>query len=298
MRGFLGTQRRGEQQQQGEQRAHPGKLPNSARPARLLVPMREPPMTDTMHEVAWARLTAAEIQARATPETVVLIPVASVEQHGPHLATGVDMWLATAVAERSARRMLAAGAPALVTPCIWSGLAEHHMPFGGTLTLDVQGFAAVVGGIARSVARHGFRRIGLVNGHGGNIEAINTAAIELTRTLGVPVVGVTYWLANADTFGAILETQPNVMHACEAETSMMMAVRPDCVREENIARAVAKRGSPPAPPGFRRQRSFAELTDTGAIGDPRAASAAKGERLLEAASARLAAEFARADLWA
>lgn len=250
------------------------------------------------HEVAWARLTAAEIQARATPATVVAIPVASIEQHGPHLATGVDMWLASAVAERTARKLHAAGTPALVTPCVWSGLAEHHMPFGGTLTLDVASFAAVVGGVARSVARHGFRRIVLVNGHGGNTEAIATAAIELTKALGVPVVGVTYWQANADTFAAILETQANVEHACEAETSMMLALRPDCVRPGNIARAVPRRSLPPAPPGFKRHRGFVELTDTGVMGDPRAASAEKGERLLDAASTRLADELARAELWA
>jgi creatinine amidohydrolase len=254
-------------------------------------------MAGIAEEVAWARLTAAEIQARAGGATVVLIPVASVEQHGPHLATGVDMWLAGAVAERSARKLQTAGTSALVTPTIWSGLAEHHMAFGGTLTLDETAFRAVVGGIARSVARHGFRRIALINGHGGNIDAISSSAIVLTREIGVPVVGVTYWLANADTFGAILETQPNVMHACEAETSMMMAVQPDCVRRDNIARAVPKRAVPPAPPGFKRQRGFAEMTDTGVLGDPRTASAEKGERLLEAASTRLAEELGRPELW-
>jgi creatinine amidohydrolase len=152
--------------------------------------------------------------------------------------------------------------------------------------------------VARSVARHGFRRIAIVNGHGGNTEAVAMSAIELTRELGVPVVGLTYWLANADTFGAILETQANVQHACEAETSMMMALAPDCVREARIADAVPRRAVPPAPPGFRRSRPFAEMTDTGVIGDPRAASAAKGERLLEAAAARLATELARPELWA
>ncbi|NKE46454.1 creatininase family protein [Roseomonas frigidaquae] len=253
---------------------------------------------DIATEVFWARLTAAEIQARATPETVVLIPVASIEQHGPHLAVGVDTVLAGAVAERTARRLLAGGTPALVTPTIWSGLAEHHMAFGGTMTLDLATFSALVGGIARSVARHGFRRIALVNGHGGNTEAIGSVAIEMTRSLGVPVVGLTYWLANADTFGAILESQPNVMHACEAETSMMMALAPDCVRTDRIQAAVPKRFAPPAPPGFKRSRPFAEMTDTGVIGDPRSASAEKGERLLEAAAKRLSEEFSRPELWA
>jgi creatinine amidohydrolase len=193
---------------------------------------------------------------------------------------------------------MAAGTPALVTPCVWSGLAEHHMPFGGTLTLDVAGFSAVVGGLARSVARHGFRRIALINGHGGNTEAIATAAIELTKALGVPVVGTTYWNAAASEFRAILEDQVNVMHACEAETSMVMAVEPDGVRAEAIARAVPKRVAVPAPPGFKRHRGFVEMTDTGVMGDPRKASAAKGERLLEAAAARIAEELGRAELWA
>jgi len=254
-------------------------------------------MAETASEVAWARLTAAEIQARAAPGTVAIIPVASVEQHGPHLATGVDMWLATEVAERAARKLKQAGTEAVVTPCLWSGLAEHHMAFGGTLTLDEATFGAVVGGVARSVARHGFRRIALLNGHGGNIEAISTAAIVLTRSLGVPVVGATYWIASEDRFATILEAQPNVMHACEAETSMMMAIQPGCVREGNIARAVPTRFAPPAPPGFKRQRPFAEMTDTGVLGDPRSATPAKGEALFEAAAARLAEELARPELW-
>ena len=249
-------------------------------------------------DIAWARLTAAEIQARATPQTVVIIPVASIEQHGPHLAVGVDTILATAVAEGTARRLMAGGTSALVTPCVWTGLAEHHMAFGGTMTLDLATFMAVVGGVARSVSRHGFRRIALLNGHGGNTEAIASSAIELTRSLGVPVVGMTYWLANADTFGAILEDQPNVMHACEAETSMMMAVAPDCVRAGRIAAAEPKRFSPPAPPGFKRSRPFSDMTDTGVIGDPRKASAAKGEALLAAAAGRLAEELSRPELWA
>ena len=246
----------------------------------------------------WSHLTAPELRACRTDSTVVLIPVASVEQHGPHLATGVDMWLATEIAERAARRLIAAGTDALVTPCVWTGLAEHHMSFGGTVTLDRDVFSAVIGGVARSVARHGFRRIAVVNGHGGNTEAIATAAIELTTSLGVPVIGLTYWLAAADLFAGILDTQPNVQHACEAETAMMLAIRPEEVRADRIAAAVPTRAIPPAPPGFKRHRAFAEMTDTGVIGNPRAATAEKGERLLDAAATRIAEELARPELWA
>lgn len=256
-------------------------------------------MTDTVQEVAWARLTAAEIQARAQPGTVAIIPVASVEQHGPHLATGVDMWLAGEVAERTARRLKAAGTEAVVTPCVWTGLAEHHMAFGGTITLDEETFGAVVGGVARSVARHGFRRICLLNGHGGNIEAIATAATVLTRGLGVPVVGATYWLANADTFAAILEAQTNVMHACEAETSMIMHLEPGLVRQERLPEAHGP-GSTRVegqPPGLAMRRSFRDLSPSGVVGDARVATAEKGEKLLAAISTKMAEVLSNPKLW-
>src|SRR3712207_2213596 len=98
-------------------------------------------------ETEWMRLTAEELRARAEADALVIVPVASLEQHGPHLATGVDIVLATAVAGRVARRMAEAGAPVVVTPTVWTGLAEHHMAFGGTVTLDYDAFAAVLRGI-------------------------------------------------------------------------------------------------------------------------------------------------------
>lgn len=251
-------------------------------------------------EVEWVRLTAPEIQARAAQEgTVAILPVASVEQHGPHLATGVDVVLCTGVALRTARRLQAVHrVPAVVAPCVWTGLAEHHMDFGGTFTLDAPTFATVLRGVARSAARHGFRRLVILNGHGGNIEATALAAIELTRELGVPVVAATYWLAAAEDFAPLLERQPNVLHACEAETSMMMALAPDCVRRDRIEEAVPSRPNVPSPPGLKRSRPFAEMTDTGVLGDPRPASAEKGEALLEAAARRLSDHLAQPSLWA
>ena len=114
-------------------------------------------------------------------------------------------------------------------PVLWTGLSEHHMSFGGTITLDNAAFAAVVEGVVRSVLRHGFRRIVLLNAHGGNENALRTIADDLTPKLGVPIVQFTYWYAAAVAIAKILETQGGLQHACEAETSMMMAVRPELV---------------------------------------------------------------------
>ena len=81
----------------------------------------------------------------------------------------------------------------------------------------------------RSVLRHGFRRIVLLNAHGGNENALRTITDDLTPKLGVPIVQFTYWYAAAVAIAKILETQGGLQHACEAETSMMMAVRPELV---------------------------------------------------------------------
>lgn len=247
--------------------------------------------------IEWMKLTAAEVQAAAAEDALLIIPVASLEQHGPALVTGTDIILGGNVALETARKLVAAGHPALVTPVVWHGLAEHHMAFGGTVTLDSATFQAVLRHVVKSAARHGFKRVFLMNGHGGNAEAIGTAATDLAVEFGIRVGGGTYWHMVPEVIAPLLQDQPTLMHACEAETSMMMAIQPGCVRTENIARAVPTRFAPPAPPGFKRTRPFAEMTDTGVLGDPRSASAAKGERLFDAAAARLAEELARPELW-
>ena len=107
--------------------------------------------------VLFSDLRAPELRALAHEETIVIVPVAAIEQHGPHLPVATDTMLARVVAQRAAE-IAANTTPTLVTECIWSGLSEHHMAFGGTLTLDFQSFLQVIGSIVRSLHRHGFRK--------------------------------------------------------------------------------------------------------------------------------------------
>ncbi len=250
-------------------------------------------------ETEWMRLTAEELRARAEADALVIVPVASLEQHGPHLATGVDIVLATAVAERVARRMAEAGAPVVVTPTVWTGLAEHHMAFGGTVTLDYGAFAAVLRGVLRSAHRCGFRRAMLLNGHGGNAEAVAVAATSISTEFGMKVAAGTYWHLIGDAFAPILERQSNVMHACEAETSMMLALRPDSVRRERLAEAhgPASTRVEGQPPTLALRRSFLDVSPSGVVGDARPATAEKGERLLDTAAERIAAMLNNPALW-
>lgn len=245
----------------------------------------------------WVRLTAPELRGLAERDAIVVLPVASVEQHGPHLATGTDKLLGEAVARRAVLGLRAKGIDAVAAPCMWTGLAEHHMAFGGTFTLDPALFQALLRTLVTNLQRHGFRRIALVNAHGGNMEAIGLATATLSAELKLPLVSCTYWIGAADVFAPILEGQPNVAHACEAETSMIMALDPAMVRPDKIAEAVPALKPNVQPPGFARKRAFAEFTDTGVLGRPDLARAEKGEKLLAAAGERLSAVLADPQIW-
>src|SRR5206468_1266122 len=95
----------------------------------------------------------------------------------------------------------------LVTPTVWSGLAEHHMSLGATLSVDFPTFFALLRGICSSLVRHGFLNVLLLNGHGGNIAALTVAVNELAVQLDAPIATTTYWLLAQPAFAKILETQ-------------------------------------------------------------------------------------------
>lgn len=253
-------------------------------------------MTDHLE---WMKLTAAEVQAAAARDALLLVPVASLEQHGPHLCTGTDILLAGNLALETARRLEARGLPALVTPVVWTGLAEHHMAFGGTVTLDDAAFQAVLRGIVGSAARCGFRRVMLLNGHGGNAEAIGTAATALAVAFGIRVAGATYWHLVPEAIAPLLERQPGLMHACEAETSMVWHLFPAGVRAARLGGAHGPGSTrlPGQPPGLLMRRSFREISESGVIGDARAASAEKGARLFAAIAEACAEVLANPALW-
>jgi creatinine amidohydrolase len=254
-----------------------------------------------MTQLEWWRLKASELNALARQDAAVIVPVASTEQHGPHLPTQVDCLLVGEIARRAAARA-SKTLPVVITPVVWTGLAEHHMSLGATISLDYSEFFAVLKGICRSVVRHGFRKILLLNGHGGNIAALTVAVNELAVQLNAPIATTTYWLLAQPAFAGILERQANVRHACEAETSMVLALEPslvDMLLAQNAVGPTAREvvdvvGSPAA----HRWQSFKSRTEHGAIGDPRAASAEKGERLLEAAAEAVGKLIANQEFWA
>lgn len=254
-----------------------------------------------MVEVEWQRMKAQELRALADQNAVVILPVASIEQHGPHLPTMTDTRLGHEVAVRAARKAFATR-PVVVTPVVWAGLSEHHMPFGGTLTVSHTTFHAVLRDLVMSITRHGFRDIVISNSHGGNMTAMQQFCEENAPHLAATLVATTYPGEAAEEIGKILEDQENLSHACEAETSMMMACEPDLVDASDLAALNnpdgAGAGFLGAGKGSYRWRPYTQTTPHGATGMPGRSNADKGERLFEVAAEAIAALILDPDTWA
>ena len=248
-------------------------------------------------EVRWKRLTAPELKELAGRNALPERPVGSQEPHGPHLPVWTDSHAAHALAVRAAEQ--ATDIPAVVLPPLWLGLSEHHFPFGGTVSLDYATFHAVLRCVVRSLSADGFGRLFIVNGHGGNIEPLAVSARELAHEFGVPVVATTWPQAAPAEIAATLTAQPGIQHACEGETSLWLALDPAQVRRDRIAEAAPPNTPPESPPpGASRFWSFEERAPrTGVRGDPRAATAEKGERIAAAVAAGLARMMRDPLLW-
>ncbi|MEM6987544.1 MAG: creatininase family protein, partial [Pseudomonadota bacterium] len=230
----------------------------------------------------------------------VILPIASIEQHGPHLPVMTDTRLGHEIALRAARKA-ADTRPVVVTPVVWSGLSEHHMPFGGTLTLSHDTFRRVIRDLIDALTRHGFRDILISNSHGGNIVAMQQILDELSPTSEATLVATTYVTEAGDALSQHLQDQPSVMHAGEAETSMMLVCEPDLVDMTDIDKIASPEGAGKflaAGKGSYRWRPFAHVTDNGLAGNPTRSTAEKGEKMLEAGADALARLILDAETWA
>jgi creatinine amidohydrolase len=230
----------------------------------------------------WDRLTRTEL-ARLAPEALLVLPVGSTEQHGPHLATGTDAVLAGEVARLGAEW---ASRPdtVLLAPTLAYGASHHHLPFGGTLSLHVDTYALVLRDLLASAAAAGCRRVLVLNGHGGNTAPCAVAVAEAAREHGL--------LCASALFSQLLEPgtvdAPVPGHAGRFETSLMLAIAADGVRVEAAAPSpggaarTRHRGLTVAEPG--RWQELDGFTDR-----PDEASAELGASLLEACASAVAA---------
>lgn len=175
--------------------------------------------------------TRAELRARAA-ETLVILPVAAVEQHGPHLPVGTD-WLVVEHIARAAAAMAAQQIPVLVTPTLPFGSSQHHIPFGGTLSFTTTVYYQLLMDLISSLVADGFQRIFIINGHGGNNEIIQLVARDMALQQPVQIAAAGYWTIAWDDLvatGAHLgQRLPG--HAGAFESSLILALRPELVQE-------------------------------------------------------------------
>lgn len=244
----------------------------------------------------YGRLTWQDVRDLPKDRAVVIIPTGAVEQHGPHLSMDTDTVLVTEVARR-ATALVGDRASVLVTPAFWSGCSAHHMEFPGTLTLSTETFVRALTEIAMSLVKHGFRHILILNGHGHNLDPVRIVARNVRDiTAGdVIVTAANYWHFALEDIKRIRTSEVGgIAHACEFETSCMLAASPDGVRMALAERYVPAWKTRYFSMDFNVPRNIyvahhvADFSPRGVFGDPTLASAQKGERFLEAVAARVA----------
>jgi creatinine amidohydrolase len=258
-------------------------------------------------ESDWTKHTRDTLASARDAGALPILTVGAVEQHANHLPVDMDSAAAYQVALSAARAC--EEVPVLVLPPPMFGISPHHASWAGTLSFRLSTFMAVVEDLVRGLAHQGFKRVLVVNGHGGNKGALVAKLGELA-TEGFEAGTVDYWTPGEAAWRKLLTGRfDGVGHACEYETAMLMAMRPD------LAPAIAAkvRALPPrldqpylrgsnADPLLEARGYFAPIFDAGDVGyrgDPAAATLENGKRMLAATVAGLAAfygAFARVGL--
>lgn len=234
----------------------------------------------------WMEMTWQDITGATTERWIAVLPLAAVEQHGPHLPLGVDSFIAEAYLSR-ARELLPDDLPVTFLPIQRVGISTEHLAYAGTLTFSARTAIAAWTELGESVARAGVRKLVLVTSHGGNVAAMELVARDLRARLRMLAVTVGWHRFGYPDGVFSGEEKKHGIHAGDIETSLMLAAKPGTVQVEKVARAT------PATIamaqefkwlGAYRPAGFAWMTQdlnaTGAVGDGTLAKAEKGEAAL------------------
>jgi creatinine amidohydrolase len=227
--------------------------------------------------VRWSELSWPQIEAlvAAEPDEVGLLPVGATEQHGPHLPTGTDTILASAICDAASERTGAPVLPALAVGCSYG----HGTVLAGTLSLAPEQLADAVRQVVEWAAVSGLRKVLLVNGHFGNQAALGVGTDHLRLCRTDLQVGVTSWWSAAEALAAEVFNDGEDVHANRAETSLMLAVAPHLVN----LRMLADADDPDRTGNLVFRYTARELSTNGVTGRPSEADAELGRRLFAVA---------------
>ena len=245
----------------------------------------------------WEHLRSAELKELAEKDAIDIMPGGAIEQHGPHLPVNTDLitarWLSQLVSERLDKQ----GLPVVIAPEFIIANSMHHMNFPGSLAIEPMTFMQVLKEQCRAIKRQGFRKIALINGHGGNNAPINTAIIDINRELGIPVYNVNC-LADVDE-SQFLDRQKGMIHSGEVETSIVLAY------DESLVDPCYKEayGNPDEYTVYEDRGIISTFhhvevtTENGVMGDARTASKEKGFALINAYADNIAEALADSRIW-
>ncbi|PRX96655.1 creatininase family protein [Allonocardiopsis opalescens] len=245
------------------------------------------------HPVRLAEMTTLEAADAVAAAPVVIIPAGAFEQHGPGLPLSTDWLRAELVAERVAAGL---AGRAVIGPPLPVGVSPHHLGFAGTVSLSTTTFAAVVREYAESLHRHGFRRLLVVTGHGGNAAALGTVAQDLLALR--PELEFAWTPLSALAADVIAGQRPSEVHghSGEAETAQMLHLAPHLVRTERLAAGTTSRAELDPLSRLARRGGhptlavrYDRLSRNGVLGDPRRATPEDGRAIVDAVVARITA---------
>ena len=243
----------------------------------------------------WQTLTTVDADAIELSDPVVVLPVAAIEQHGPHLPLSTDLEIGLGLLSEAFRR-LPDGFPAWALPPQAIGCSREHARFPGTLSLEPDQLSALIEATGEALAQIGVRRLVLSNSHGGNRHALETAGLRLRDELGMLVVQASWFRFPQPEDADLPEGEwRHGIHGGAVETAMMMHLRPDLVRMSEAARArsfgeelgeTLRRVAPQGSASFSWLAG--DLTPDGAVGDATLADADLGARFVSHYGAVLA----------
>jgi creatinine amidohydrolase len=243
----------------------------------------------------YEEFTWPEIREAVAENRVVVLPVGTIEQHGPHLPLVTDVLTSSEMSRRAVESM---PGEALLMPPVYYSFNEHHMDFPGTIAVNGSTVVKYVTDIGLSLAHHGFRKILLVNGHGSNVPFLDVAARNITNRSEAICAMVSWWsLIPRELFRELRESEyPGGMaHGCELETSVLLHLRGDLVQMERAEKDInfqrteffywdLEGGSP-----VFFQEWFSRYSKTGTVGDPTKATVEKGEKFVSTVVERMVA---------
>jgi len=239
-------------------------------------------------KIFYYELTWPEVKEAVEGGKIPLLPVGSTEQHGPHLPLITDTFLAYSVCVKAAEK---ATEDLLVMPPICYGCSEHHMDFPGTISADGEHFIDYVHDVCKCLAVHGFKRIIIVNGHGGNTSFLDVVIRRLSNETSSMCAMIPWWNLVVDEASRLRESEfPGGMaHSGELETSMWLYLKPEAVEMDKAVKEIGFQKSEfiwfdlmKKSPVYFSER-WSRMSKTGILGDPTVATAEKGGKLLNAA---------------